>query len=157
MNCVGFFFLNCSTSIQASYQQLCFAKFNQSWFLNLIKHENETLFPLKCKNEWEPPSLLFVTLSAWKHYSFCARAYIFVNLLYLAVRLRYDNRKLHKYSAKSTCPFLKLKSGPFFPGFLLKYPSLILLKFVFISFSLTYAKSGLSFCIPSPLFLFFFL
>lgn len=70
----GVFFFNCSTSIQASYQQLCFAKFNQSWFLNLIKHENETLFPLKCKNEWQPPSLLFVTLSAWKHYSFCAWA-----------------------------------------------------------------------------------
>lgn len=52
--------------------------------------------------------------------------------------------------------FWNLKVDLFPPGFLLKYPGLILLKFVFISFSLTYAKSGLSFCIPSLLFLFFF-
>lgn len=52
--------------------------------------------------------------------------------------------------------FWNLKVDLFSPGFLLKYPGLILLKFVFISFSLTYAKSGLSFCIPSLLFLFFF-
>lgn len=48
--------------------------------------------------------------------------------------------------------FWNLKVDLFSPGFILKYPGLILLKFVFISFSLTYAKSGISFCIPSLLF-----
>lgn len=49
--------------------------------------------------------------------------------------------------------FWNLKVDLFSPGFLLKYPGLILLKFVFISFSLTYAKSGLSFSCLSLFFL----